>query len=116
MPAPSEIVSFAVFECKGANPDSRLNETNVVSVDISRDGARRVGCAYLKTLQGTSAISPPKFYCIASSEPTSFDAQLKSTKDDTQKSNPNMSRFDLEDLILQKIERSYPVCPHKKPI
>lgn len=96
-----EIVALVSGRCRGANLQSPLKNPVLITVDIDREGERRVGCPYLKGLELPDKRIVP--FCEANSP------HLKELLD--QMITPESS-WQQELIDRQKL----PMCYHKSQI
>lgn len=114
-----QIVDLEVFDCRGADPKNRFGDPNPVTLDVSVDGTRRIGCTFLRPLKTQSAIAKPVYFCSASVEgKINIDARIDQIREriKTREKNERMSIFDVGDLVLDELSKEVPTCPHKNPL
>lgn len=103
--SPNDIVGLVAFQCTGAKPEPLAFPVSV-TVDVSLEGERRVGCPFLEEV-----IHPDKKYgrsmlcrCTAGSKTTLLE--FIKTLDPTKPSEEN----------LRNIFTHFPLCIHKNPV
>lgn len=112
-----EIVTMVSGKCIGgdADPKRQLQTPVFITVDINREGERRVSCPFLK------GISNPNnnivWLCEArrSIDNTTVNEVMEKTADQAVNELPEGSDIDRWRVALHKIFAEFAQCPYKRP-